>query len=136
MPQHPGTLLTTTLKDHQRTQKQFAILVGKKVSEVNELIKGKRNITIQRDYLLHTVLETPIKYWLNLQIDYDYETFLASNSAFSFPPKTEIDDIPAENVPSDVAPSTIPSEVPSTSPKTPLERDEQREENYKIFRNF
>ena len=44
----------------------------KKVSEVNELLKWKRNITIQRDYLLHQTLWTPIKYWILKQIDYDY----------------------------------------------------------------
>ena len=45
---------------------------------MNELIKGKRKITLQRDYLLHTVLGTPVKYWILLQIDYDYEQFLAT----------------------------------------------------------
>jgi plasmid maintenance system antidote protein VapI len=73
---HPGTLLTTMIKEQGRTQKQFAILVGKKVSEVNELIKGKRNITIQWDYLLHKVLGTQQGYWINKQIAYEYQIFL------------------------------------------------------------
>lgn len=77
---HPWLLLWTTIKQQGRTQKQFALLVWKKVSEVNELIKGKRNITIQRDYLLHNVLWTPLKHRINIQRDYDYELFLSSIS--------------------------------------------------------
>ena len=38
----------------------------------------KRNITIQRDYLLHQALWTPIKYWILKQIDYEYSLFLPS----------------------------------------------------------
>jgi len=49
----------------------------KKISEVNELLKWKRNITIQRDYLLHQTLWTPVKYWIIKQIDYDYSQILS-----------------------------------------------------------
>jgi plasmid maintenance system antidote protein VapI len=35
---HPGRHLANKLKEYSRTQKQFADLLGKKVSEVNELI--------------------------------------------------------------------------------------------------
>ena len=78
--QHPWIILGNTIKEQGRTQKKFAFLVWKKGSELNELIKGKRNITIQRDYLLHKTLHTPMKHWLNLQIEYDYQQLLASQS--------------------------------------------------------
>jgi plasmid maintenance system antidote protein VapI len=84
---HPWTLLATRIKEQGRTQKQFALLAWKKVSEVNELIKGKRNITIPWDYLFHTIFETPLKYWILLQIDYEYELFLAA-----LPPSPEEND--------------------------------------------
>ncbi len=58
------------------TQKQLAFLVNKKVSEINELIKGKRKMTIQWDYLLSQALHTPEKYWISQQIDYDYQQYL------------------------------------------------------------
>jgi plasmid maintenance system antidote protein VapI len=48
--------------------------LGKKVSEVNELIKGKRNITIQRDILLETVFDDEPRKWIMLQMEYDYAT--------------------------------------------------------------
>ena len=41
---------------------------------MNELIKGKRNITIQRDILLGTIFDDESKKWINLQMEYDYAT--------------------------------------------------------------
>jgi plasmid maintenance system antidote protein VapI len=72
MLEHPWTQLQLLIKEKWLTQKAFASILWKKVSEVNELLKWKRNITIQRDYLLHQTLWTPIKYWILKQIDYDY----------------------------------------------------------------
>lgn len=69
---HPWEEIQIEIKKRWRTQKQFAILSWKKVSEVNELIKGKRNITIQRDLILSDVLWTSEKYWIQKQIDFDY----------------------------------------------------------------
>ena len=72
MLEHPWTELQLLIKEKWLTQKAFASILWKKVSEVNELLKWKRNITIQRDYLLHQTLWTPIKYWILKQVDYDY----------------------------------------------------------------
>ena len=72
MLEHPWTELQVLIKEKWLTQKAFALILWKKVSEVNELLKWKRNITIQRDYLLHQTLWTPIKYWILKQVDYDY----------------------------------------------------------------
>jgi len=69
---HPGRHLANKLKEYNRTQKQFADLLGKKVSEVNELINGKRNITIQRDILLAVVFDQEEGFWLAMQNEYDY----------------------------------------------------------------
>ena len=72
MQQHPWTELQVLIKEKWLTQKAFASILWKKISEVNELLKWKRNITIQRDYLLHQALWTPMKYWIMKQIDYEY----------------------------------------------------------------
>ena len=72
MLEHPWTELQLLIKEKWLTQKAFSSILWKKVSEVNELLKWKRNITIQRDYLLHQTLWTPIKYWILKQVDYDY----------------------------------------------------------------
>lgn len=47
-------------------------MIGKKISEVNELIKGKRNITVQRDILLSVVFGDPEQKWIRLQNNFDY----------------------------------------------------------------
>jgi plasmid maintenance system antidote protein VapI len=69
---HPWQDLIIKIKENGWTQKQFAILLWKKVSEVNELIKWKRNVTIQWDLLLSSILWSKERYRLNKQIDYDY----------------------------------------------------------------
>jgi len=70
--QHPGQLLQQELTRRWLTQKVFAAMIGKKISEVNELIKWKRNITVQRDILLSIVFGDPEQKWIKLQNDYDY----------------------------------------------------------------
>ena len=69
---HPGRYLANEIKQRQRTQKQFADLIGKKVSELNELINGKRNITIAWDIVLCFVLDQAERTWIAKQNDYDY----------------------------------------------------------------
>ena len=70
---HPWRYLQQELLHRGRTQKDFAYLLGKKGSEVNELIKGKRNITVQRDILLSKLFDDPEKKWIHLQVEYDYQ---------------------------------------------------------------
>ena len=97
---HPWKKIIEEIRNRNWTQKQFAILVWKKNSEVNELIKWKRNITIQWDYVLSHVLWTPEKYWINMQTDYDYEQMKQKikeeqNKVESF---EVVEDIPSNNV--------------------------------------
>lgn len=47
--------------------------MGKKISEINELIKGKRNITVQWDILLSIVFDDPEQKRIKLQNNFDYE---------------------------------------------------------------
>ena len=70
--QHPGKILQEIVTARGLTQKTFATMMGKKVSEINELIKGKRNITVQWDILISLILGDPEKKWLNLQNNFDY----------------------------------------------------------------
>jgi plasmid maintenance system antidote protein VapI len=69
---HPGWHLSNKIKELGRTQKQFADLLGKKVSEVNELINGKRNITIWWDILLAVIFDQEEGRRIKMQNDYDY----------------------------------------------------------------
>ncbi len=69
---HPGQSLQKELNERWLTQKVFSSMIGKKISEVNELIKWKRNITVQRDILLSVVFDHPEQKWIKLQNDFEY----------------------------------------------------------------
>ena len=92
MVEHPWIELQVLIKEKWLTQKEFSSVLWKKVSELNELLKWKRNITIQRDYLLHQSLWTPIKYWILKQIDYDYSLLDTEEFNDISPIETEKDD--------------------------------------------
>ena len=85
MIEHPWIELQVLIKEKWLTQKAFSSILWKKVSEVNELLKWKRNITIQRDYLLHQTLWTPMKYWILKQVDYDYSLIDIEESNLTTP---------------------------------------------------
>lgn len=53
---HPGKLLKRELEARGRSQKSFAELIGKTTAEVNDLISGKRNITMDRALRLESAL--------------------------------------------------------------------------------
>ena len=90
MIEHPWIELQVLIKEKWLTQKAFSSILWKKVSEVNELLKWKRNITIQRDYLLHQTLWTPIKYRILKQVDYDYSLLdIEESSNFPLPSEEE-----------------------------------------------
>jgi plasmid maintenance system antidote protein VapI len=133
---HPWILLATTLKDQGRTQKQFAILAWKKVSEVNELIKGKRNITIQWDYILYTIFDTPLKHRLQMQVDYDYEQFLATVSTPSLPYDTETPEVnPSHLISSDWLNTNLKWNERKKEEENSISKQERKEKE-NIFRDF
>ncbi len=68
---HPWEYLKDELKFRKISQTNFANLIGKRVSELNELINGKRNITPNWALLLSVSLSTSLEVWLNLQKNYD-----------------------------------------------------------------
>ena len=79
MLHHPWIILAEYLKENWYTQKDFSKKIGKKTSEINELIRGKRNITVARDIVLTKYLSTKPKFWILKQVDFDYEQALIKN---------------------------------------------------------
>ncbi len=75
---HPGKELQNILKELWYSQRAFAKKIWKSVSELNELLKGRRNFTIQRDILLTKALGTLPKYWIQQQLEYEYDLALAT----------------------------------------------------------
>ena len=73
-PFHPGEiLLEEFLEPSGTTQAAFAGKLGWTKAKLNELIKGKRNITAESALDLARVLGTSAKLWMNLQSTYDLD---------------------------------------------------------------
>ena len=67
------------LEANNLTQKQFAELIGKTAVEVNQIINGKRNITLDRAMRISAVFGSDPKYWLEMQADYDQQQYQKSD---------------------------------------------------------
>ncbi len=69
---HPGSVLKKELKARGIKQKDFAQTIGMAASNLSELIKGKRNITVSTAIRLEKALGIPFQNWMNLQNRYYY----------------------------------------------------------------
>ena len=72
-PLHPGEVLREELAERGITQTQFAKCMGISVSLLNEIIKGKRDISTEYALLLEAALGIDADFWLNMQRSYDKE---------------------------------------------------------------
>lgn len=71
---HPGTLIKDELEFRKNlTQKDLATLLGVKPSFLNEIIKGKRPLTVDIALLLEKILEIPADYWMKFQSQYEID---------------------------------------------------------------
>jgi addiction module HigA family antidote len=71
-PFHPGEiLLEEFLRPLELTQRGFARKLGWTPRKLNEIIKGKRNITAATAIDLGLALNTTPEFWLNLQQAWD-----------------------------------------------------------------
>ena len=72
IPTHPGEiLLEDFLKPLGITQVGLADHLGVPVRRINELIRGKRGVTLETAWLLASALGTTPELWLNLQSHHD-----------------------------------------------------------------
>lgn len=69
---HPGNILKKELQARGIKQKDFAQTIGIPAPNLNELIKGKRNITESIAIKLEEALGIPFQNWMNLQNRYHY----------------------------------------------------------------
>lgn len=68
---HPGVLLKEELDALHLTQKAAAEKAGVSKTVINEVIKGKRGISAELAVKLESVVESPARFWLNVQSIYD-----------------------------------------------------------------
>lgn len=68
---HPGEYLNDLLVNRGIKQREFATEIGMAHSQLNEIIKGKRDISLEFAMILEAILSIDKGYWLNLQLSYD-----------------------------------------------------------------
>ena len=68
---HPWKYIEEELKERKISQKDFSDILGINKSELNNLIKWRRNITPKIAMRLAKAFWTSEKLWLNLQNRYD-----------------------------------------------------------------
>lgn len=69
-PTHPGSILGEELEERGISQTKFANDLGIKVSLLNEIINGKRNLTIEYALMIEAALGIDADLWINLQNNY------------------------------------------------------------------
>ena len=71
---HPGTLIKDELEVRDDiNQKDLAKQMGVKASFLNEIIKGKRPITVDFAIILEKILGIPADYWVRFQSQYEID---------------------------------------------------------------
>lgn len=82
---HPGTVLGEELKERGFSQKNFAKAIGMPASNLNEIIKGKRNVTAAIAYKLEEGLGISAKFWLDMQQGYLHDRRVLASEPESRP---------------------------------------------------
>ncbi|WP_293894430.1 HigA family addiction module antitoxin [Flavobacterium sp.] len=70
---HPGTILVDEIEANNFSQIDFAKMIDIKRSLLNEIIKGKRNITADLAILFEKALGIDAEYWLEAQKNYELD---------------------------------------------------------------
>lgn len=71
-PTHPGEmLLEEFLKPLGITQSEFAQRIGVAWTRVNQLINGKRGMTVDTALRIERLFGMPASFWMNLQLAWD-----------------------------------------------------------------
>lgn len=71
---HPGTILLDEIIANGFSQIEFAKLINLNRSQLNEIIKGKRNINASLALVLEKALKIDAEYWLEAQKNYELDT--------------------------------------------------------------
>ena len=68
---HPGTVLKKELDQRGIKQKELAGELGIAATQLNDILRGKRNISAELAVLLEAALDSKAIYWMNLQGKYE-----------------------------------------------------------------
>lgn len=70
---HPGLVLIDELKSRNITQREFALDIDIQPTMLNEIVKGKRAITVDIALALEKALDIPAEFWSNMQTQYELD---------------------------------------------------------------
>ena len=70
---HPGEMIKDEIIARGLTQKELAQQMGVSYTVFNEILNGKRPVTIEYALLLEAALGTNANIWLGLQADYNMQ---------------------------------------------------------------
>lgn len=70
---HPGEILKDELNERGIKQNEFAKLTGIQPTQLNEIIKGKRDISIDYALVIGEALSMDYKIWIHLQNNYEID---------------------------------------------------------------
>ena len=73
MAVHAGEYLKDELAAREITQKQLAVLTGIQAPIINDIIKGKRDVTAEQSILIGRALEIDDTFFLDMQKQYDID---------------------------------------------------------------
>ena len=79
-PVHPGTLLKDEIEYRGISQKQLAQQMGVSYSVLNEILNGKRPISIEYALYLEAVLGIDAQLWIQMQADYNLQVAKSDRS--------------------------------------------------------
>ena len=73
-PVHPGeVLLEEFLKPMNLSQNRLALDIGVPARRINEIVLGKRSVSVDTALRLARYFGTSPQFWLGLQMDYDLD---------------------------------------------------------------
>ncbi len=78
-PCHPGEILADILEEHGISQAEFAERIGVSHRTVNQIINGRRPVTVDTAYRLSHAFGNSPQFWLNLQLNVDMWDILQTN---------------------------------------------------------
>ena len=76
---HPGETIKEVLEDRNMSQEELAVRTGYSAKHISEVVRGKKDISSEFANRLEYALNIPASFWMNLQNNYDKETFEINN---------------------------------------------------------
>ncbi|HET6247972.1 MAG TPA: helix-turn-helix domain-containing protein [Tepidisphaeraceae bacterium] len=77
----PGEYLRDELEARGWTQGDFARIIGRPIQVVNEIVNGRKRITVETAKAIGLALDTGPELWLNLENTYRLHTTAAADPA-------------------------------------------------------